>query len=103
MTPASTPSAQIDGDTVRAVIGRVDRLEADLSKLDRTVTGLGGAVKGLLAQKQDQAVQPDWLTVNKPAVAEAMLLAAADWTDRHGATLGLKVQLCWPWHPQAVA
>src|SRR3954467_10277388 len=103
MTPASTPSAQIDGDTVRAVIGRVDRLEADLSKLNHTVAGLGSAVKGLLAQKQEQPVQPDWLTVDKPAVAQAVLLAAVDWAERHGATLGLKVQPCWPWHPQAVA
>src|SRR3954447_3812454 len=103
MTPASTPSAQIDGDTVRAVVGRVDRLEADLAKLNHTLTGLGAAVKGLLTQKQDQAVQPGWLTVDKPAVAQAILLAAVDWTERHGATLGLKVQPCWPWHPQAVA
>src|SRR3954451_2668317 len=103
MTSASPPSAQIDGDTVRAVIGRVDRLEADLSKLNHTVTGLGGAVKGLLAQKQDQAGQPDLLTRDKPAIAQTMLLAAVDWTERHGATLGLKVQPCWPWHPQAVA
>ena len=103
MTPSSTPPAQIDQDTVRAVVGRVDRLEADLAKLDRTLTALSGAVKGLLAAKQEQAVQPDWLTVDKPAVAQAMLLAAVDWTERHGATLGLKVQPCWPWHPQAVA
>jgi hypothetical protein len=104
MTPAAPPPpAQIDQDTVRAVVGRVDRLEADLAKLDRTLTALSGAVKGLLAQKQELAVQPDWLTVDKPAVAEAMLLAAVDWTERHGATLGLKVQPCWPWHPQAVA
>jgi hypothetical protein len=103
MRPASTPSVQIDGDTVRAVVGRVDRLEADLSKLNHTVAGLGSAVKGLLAQKQDQAVQPDWLTVDKPAVALTMLLATVDWTDRQGATLGLKVQPCWPWHPQLVA
>ena len=103
MTPPSTPPAQIDQDTVRAVVGRVDRLEADLAKLNRTVTGLGSAVKGLLAQKQEQAVQPDWLTVDKPAVAQAMLLATVDWTERYGATLGLKVQPCWPWHPQLVA
>ena len=99
----SPPAGRIDQDTVRAVVGRVDRLEADLAKLNHTVTGLGGAVKGLLAQKQEQAVQPDWLTVDKPAVAQTMLLAAVDWTERHGATLGLKVQPCWPWHPQAVA
>ena len=103
MTPSTTPPRQIDEGTVRAVVGRVDRVEADLAKLDRTVTGLAGAIKGLLASKQEQAVQPDWLTVDKPAVAEAMLLAAVDWTERHGATLGLKVQPCWPWHPQAVA
>src|SRR5437764_12458632 len=101
MTASSTPPREIDRDTVRAVVGRVDRLEADLAKLDRTVTALSGAVKGLLAQKQAQAVQPDWLTVDKPAVAQTMLLAAVDWAERQGATLGLKVQPCWPWHPQA--
>ena len=100
MTPASPP---IDENTVRAVVGRVDRLEADLAKLDRTLSSLASAAKGLLATKQEQAAQPDWLTVDKPAVAQAMLLAALDWTDRHGATLELKVQPCWPWHPQAVA
>ena len=101
---AAVDSAGTDRqDTVRAVVGRVDRLEADLSKLNHTVTGLGSAVKGLLAQKQDQAAQPDWLTVDKPAVAQTMLLATVDWTERHGATLGLKVQPCWPWHPQLVA
>src|SRR3954470_14094331 len=101
----TSPSAagRIDQDTVRAVVGRVDRLEADLSKIDRTVSGLSGAVKGLLATKQEQAVQPDWLTVDKPAVAQSMLLAAVDWTERDGGILGLKVQPCWPWHPQAVA
>ena len=78
MTASSTPPPQIDRDTVRAVVGRVDRLEADLAKLDRTLTGLGGAIKGLLAAKQEQAAQPDWLTVDKPAVAQALLLAAVD-------------------------
>ena len=49
--PPSSPSAatQIDQDTVRAVIGRLDRLESDLTKLNVTVTSLGNAVKGLLA------------------------------------------------------
>ncbi len=104
MTPAAPPRpAQIDQETLRAVVGRVDRLEADLAKLDRTVTGLAGAVKGLLAAKQEQAVQPDWQAVDDPAVAQTMLLAAVEWTEHHGATLGLKVQPCWPWHPQAVA
>ena len=88
---------------MRAVVGRVDRIEADLAKLSGTVTGLGNVVKSLLAQKQEQAKQPDWLSVDKPAVAEAMLLATAEWTDRYGATLGLRPQPCWPWHPHLVA
>src|SRR4051794_40355168 len=103
MTPPSTSPPEIDQDTVRAVVGRVDRVEADLAKLNGTVTSLGTAVKGLLAQKQAQAKQPDWLAVDKPAVAVTMLLGTVEWMDRYGATLGLKVQPCWPWHPHVVA
>jgi len=101
--PTPPPPAQIDQGTVRAVVGRVDRLESDLAKLNVTVAGLGNAVKGLLAQKQEQAKQPDWLSVDKPAVAEAMLLGTLEWTERYGVTLGLKLQPCWPWHPHLVA
>src|SRR5947209_20358868 len=99
---ASQP-AQIDQNTVRAVIGRLDRIESDLAKLSSTVTGLSGAMKRLLAAEQERARQPDWLSVDKPAIAEAMLLATAEWTDRYGALLGLRPQPCWPWHPHLVA
>jgi len=103
VTPSTPRPVQIDQATVRAVVRRVDRVEADLAKLSGTVTGLGNVVKGLLTQRQEQAKQPDWLRVDKPAVAEAMLLATAEWTDRYGATLGLRPQPCWPWHPHLVA
>jgi hypothetical protein len=106
MTPASTPSRQplpIDENTVRAVVGRVDRVESDLAKLTSTVTGLNGAVKRLLTAEQEKARQPDWLAVDKPAVAEAMLMATADWADRYGTLLGLMPQPCWPWHAHLVA
>src|SRR4051812_1438160 len=106
MTPTSTPSRQppqIDESTVRAVVGRVDRVESDLTKLSSTVTGLSGAVKRLLTAEQERSRQPEWLSVDKPAVAEAVLLATAEWTDRYGSTLGLRPQPCWPWHPHLVA
>lgn len=87
----------------RALIGRVDALEVRIDKLTREVGTLSDALHRALTARQEQARQPDWLTVNRASEAEALLLDTLDWFDRIGGYLGLTVPPCWPWHPAVMS
>lgn len=88
----------------KSIVGQVDRLTADVQRLDHGLTKTRDAVAVLLQRSQERrTAQPDWLNVEDPDVAEAMLLDTVTWVDIYGVHLGLSLDACWPWHPGAVA
>lgn len=92
-------------DLAVAVAARVDALEGSLERraketegLARDVGALGKAVARLIAAREHDDGQLDWVNVETAGAAVSMLRAAVRFHDRHLPYLEAGLPPCWPWH-----
>lgn len=102
-TPKPTPAPCERAEMVRR---RIDMdIEPTQIRHGQAIERIDGQVTKLVKELSEKGGvgQPDWLTVDKPKLAEHMLLDIDAWMAAYGQTLGLTPPSCWPWHPVAVS
>lgn len=99
--------------TARRLVGRVDRIAAEVAVVTRELAQLKAAVKVILESRPEpggesaaaeapRKGQPEWLECRDPELAETILVGLEEWVRLYGQPLGVAVFPCWAWHPQVV-